>query len=194
MGGRGSNSMNRILGGRKWESVVRQGEAGIRNNSFETGIVYDRTGKELFRETQNDKNNVAFTVAQCSLMKDAILTHNHPTEKTFSVDDVETLVKNDLYIIRATSAGKTFELERIDNKPKYDRSEFFPVFHDMVAVELFNNRNTYNNATKDWLNGDITTKQYHAICDKLEKDLDKEKRKWLKRNAKLYGYRYKEYK
>jgi len=60
------------------EQRIRQGEQSISLNSYETAIVYDTDGNELFRQ-DGDEHSVIFTIEQINQIKGNIITHNHPS-------------------------------------------------------------------------------------------------------------------
>lgn len=59
------------------ETLIRQKEDEIRLNPYETAIIFDEYGNELFRK-KGDETSVGFTYAEIRRMKGKILTHNHP--------------------------------------------------------------------------------------------------------------------
>jgi hypothetical protein len=79
-------------------------EDRIRHDTVETAIVFDLRGNELFRRT-GDEQAVDFSDDELALMRDAILTHNHPIDLPFSYADLELASVNDLAMIRAVSPG-----------------------------------------------------------------------------------------
>lgn len=118
-------------------------------------------------------------------MKGATLTHNHPSNSTFSAEDISLLTYRGLEAIRATGTGKTYQLKLL--KGTYNRN----VFAD-----------EYKRAQRK--NKSITDKKYDRIkhlqysdmgkfqseCNKLNKELNELNSQWLKKNSKTYGYKY----
>lgn len=98
---------------------LREEENSIRNNTYETGVVLDSDGKVLLKK-KGDDGQVTFTGREISLMKDKILTHNHPSGNkdrysighAFSGDDYAASVECNLKELRAVTKGYTFSMKR----------------------------------------------------------------------------------
>lgn len=103
---------------------IAQGENGIRMNAkFETAILYDKEGNVLL-DKRGKATSVSFSKEDCHLMKDGILTHNHPRGwryaenklghigNSFSPADICTAVSTDLAEIRAVTPTYTFSMKR----------------------------------------------------------------------------------
>lgn len=64
-------------------------ESSIANNAFETVVMFDSKGKEIYRKIGND-NEVIFDIPPNA----SIITHNHPiggyANPMFSLEDLET--------------------------------------------------------------------------------------------------------
>lgn len=115
-----------VLGGTdmKINKIVADVENEIRmNKSHETGMVIDKNGKILV-DKRGESFRVKFTDGECDLMKDAVVTHNHPRGwgygdrdlgrmgNSFSMDDLSLAVYNDVAEIRAVTPNYTFSLKR----------------------------------------------------------------------------------
>lgn len=86
--------------------ALKSVENEIRNQDFETAAVFDKNGKMLFRK-DGGKDYVSFTDEEVTLMKGAIVTHNHPSGGSFSREDGIMLANGKLREIRAV--GKEWE-------------------------------------------------------------------------------------
>lgn len=87
-------------------------EDQIRHQNYETAAVVDKDGKALIYK-DGAKNNVGFTRMECMMMKDNVLTHNHPGSSMFSYEDTNCFVRNNMKEIRATTRdGTTYSLKR----------------------------------------------------------------------------------
>jgi len=108
----------------KINKIVADVEKEIRmNKSHETGIVIGKDGKVLV-DKRGKAFEVKFTDSECILMKDAIITHNHPRGwkagdndlgrigNSFSKDDFTLAIYNDVAEIRAVTPNYTFALKR----------------------------------------------------------------------------------
>ncbi len=118
-------------------------------------------------------------------MKGANLTHNHPSNSTFSGTDISLLTYRELKSIRATGKNRTYQLTKINGN--FPRNEFAKAF-----TEAYNRNKT------------ITDKEYNRLrhlkitdpvrfkneCHRLDVKLNTMNSEWLKENSKKYGYRY----
>jgi hypothetical protein len=87
------------------DGIVKVSEMELRYLSYlrdrETGIIFDIDGNEITR-TGGDSDVVVWSDDDIVLMKDAVMTHNHPvTGGSFSISDVELAMKADMVEIRA---------------------------------------------------------------------------------------------
>lgn len=93
----------------KTRTIVRGIEKEIHKLSYETGAIIDKSGVVL--QKVNGARNEVFVDG--SLLKGAIMTHNHPNGGSFSVQDIDSFLQCDAYQIRATTPqGKTFVLTK----------------------------------------------------------------------------------
>ena len=90
-------------------SNIEVAEEGIAYNNFETAIVFELSGHELFR-VEGKFGHVSFTSAQITQMQGMIVSHNHPyksnddgtvTLVSMSVDDLELAYSCCLHELRA---------------------------------------------------------------------------------------------
>ena len=87
-------------------------EDQIRHQDMESSALVDKDGNVLFFK-DGIENEVSFTKAECLMMKDNILTHNHPGSSMFSNEDVDLWAYWGLQGIRATTReGVTYSIER----------------------------------------------------------------------------------
>lgn len=66
--------------------IVRSAEDEIRRDSFETLLVFDRTGREILRKP-GQRDNVQLTVAEYRHLRGRVVTHDHPHGWTFPPTD-----------------------------------------------------------------------------------------------------------
>lgn len=112
---------------RRLYSAVTKVEDEIRmNKAFETSVVFDKDGNILL-DKRGKSRSVAFAEDEYMKMKDAIMTHNHPSGwsypersimrigNSFSVQDVCLAVGNDVAEMRAVTPNYTFVLKRPQN-------------------------------------------------------------------------------
>lgn len=106
------------------KELIKQ-ENIIRKNNFETGILVDQNGKVILTKG-GAKYEVKFEPQEIPMMKDCVLTHNHPRgweykENTlgrignsFSTADILLAVHANLAEIRAVTPTHTFIMQRPD--------------------------------------------------------------------------------
>lgn len=83
-------------------------EHSIRGNTdYETAFIFDGDGKQL-KKIKGGKKSVDIGKPP----KDSIITHNHPSNVSFSTADVITAVTHDVKEIRAVGKTYTYSLKR----------------------------------------------------------------------------------
>ena len=92
--------------------LVLDYEAEIKGNKVELAGVYDLNGNLIFKKEGN-KNSVSFSFYEQFAMQGKVLTHNHPLETGFSVEDIEMAFYNKLSEIRAVTKKHTYSLAPI---------------------------------------------------------------------------------
>lgn len=101
-------------------NAVRAAEAEIAtNNAFETAIIFDDAGNEVWRQ-QGDGRSVDVSEAiNRGLLSDRIFTHNHPNANglpddtnTFSSSDWRIAIQQNVRVMRAVTATHEFTLTR----------------------------------------------------------------------------------
>lgn len=94
---------------------IQKVENKIRNQNFESAAVIDKDGNELFFK-DGQRSFVSFTPNESMQMRGNTLTHNHPRCSMFSVEDLQVLIKNDMYEMRATNRdGTTYSMKRAED-------------------------------------------------------------------------------
>lgn len=88
-------------------------ENEFRARRVEHAAVFDRgTAEIVLKKTSNEPNYVSFTPREALLMKDRILTHNHPTSGAFSREDIFLAAETDLAEIRVSSVRADYRFRR----------------------------------------------------------------------------------
>ena len=122
-------------------------ENRISKKSYEEAYLYDQKGNVLLHKT-GLRNEVSFSDAEIALMKNGILTHNHPLGTTFSPDDIYMAIVGNLQEIRAvTSTRGTYVLRRNENlhlMPDYDE------FNEEYKRLYFSLKRVYKQKYPDW--------------------------------------------
>lgn len=69
---------------------LRKDEESLARRSKENAVVYDSEGKYLFTKRGTTKE-IEFTKSEGRRMKDGIVTHNHPSGASFSMQDINLM-------------------------------------------------------------------------------------------------------
>lgn len=127
-------------------------ENSIRKNSkFETAVAFGKNGNIVI-DKRGTTTRVAFKNEECAMMKDCVLTHNHPSgwsakENTigrigssFSYADISLSINRDVAEIRAVTPTYTFSMKRPTNgwgvnvgKLKND----FDIANENMRIKMF---------------------------------------------------------
>lgn len=153
----------------KQMKVVHEIEDKIRNQDYESAACVDKDGNVLLFK-DGEQSQVAFTQEENALMKDNVLTHNHPSSSIFSKEDVDYWLGNDLQEIRATNRlGITYSLSRGEGFEK-ETSEYFAVaFRINQGKALTKAQKTLDDMGYQWkiANGEVTVEQANAEFRKI---------------------------
>ncbi|GAV13707.1 hypothetical protein [Paenibacillus sp. NAIST15-1] len=97
-------------------STIKYLEDMIKNEGFEHGVIFDSKGNVLSKLiTDSHPTKINFSPYKDQI-KDAIVTHNHPTNGMFSWQDFETAIAFDAAEIRASLPNNvTFSMKRGSN-------------------------------------------------------------------------------
>jgi hypothetical protein len=68
------------------EQAVRAQEDAIRHDAVESAYAFDQQGHLILAKT-GTQDEVAFSADEIALLKDAVVTHNHPPELALPPDD-----------------------------------------------------------------------------------------------------------
>lgn len=170
-----------------YKNFIEQTESRIVvNTSVEEAVCCTREGKQLFSHT-GISNRVDFSSDQLQQMKDAVLTHNHPSGGTFSTSDVELFAKRNLFRIRATSANVSYQLERKNNADGDGLLSGYKKAQEEIARAK--NR-ALSELKKDYLKGKITNTDIQEKMTEIYSKSNSDADNWLKENAQNFGYRY----
>lgn len=89
--------------------AVQSREDEIRNSPNERLSLFNESGKEIFRNDKGGEHGVSYPD---ELGGNAIVTHNHPSGRSFSDDDVFGSVTLNGKEIRAVTSDRTYSLKR----------------------------------------------------------------------------------
>lgn len=141
---------------------IRALEEKIKKQDFESAALFDKEGNQLFFK-DGQSNFVKFTDEEGAQMKDGILTHNHPRNSPFSIEDVETFLDAELYEIRAVTTDRGVSvLRRTDAKDAMFDARLFKQEYEYLFTNAAR-RATQELDDKGYRekieNGDISEKQ-----------------------------------
>lgn len=165
----GSNSFSDISKGKLYQQ-----ERTISANDYETAVLYDKNGNELF-SVEGNAGEVRFTKEQIEQMKGSILTHNHPNGTVFSPEDVYMLYKGQLAEIRACNIQGVYILRHIGDWDKH-----------IIDYSKLND--------EYWKSMNIVGEQYKEVAAKEGKNILEYLRQMeedgMKRFADKYGFEF----
>ena len=159
--------------------VVSDIESDIRmNKRFETGVCVDLKGNVII-DKRGGLSSVEFTSEECSMMKNCIFTHNHPSGwsypendicrigNSFSVQDMYLAISCNMAEIRAVTPNYTFSLRRPGEEWNIDLQDFLKDYEkeDNKLHREFTGR--INNGTLTI--SQATSAHFHILCKRLAK-------------------------
>lgn len=177
---------------KRYREKLQDADKLIRDRKYEIAVLIDKNGKTLFVETQNNTGSVKFTPQQSAMMKGNTLTHNHPSGSTFSVADIDTLERTGLYKIKAVGEKDGYELDYTITRKKKTTPGFKDEYEKYQKERKKEHNAYYNKIKADNAAGKISDEEYNKKVVKLNKKVNNEGRKWLKKNASKFGYKYSE--
>jgi hypothetical protein len=97
----------------KATDAIRRVEVELRGLDHERGLIFDADGKVLDRTGKGHAHGLYFTPEQQALMRDQVMTHNHPSgDVPFSGTDVLAFSDMNVREGRVVGKTKTFRLLR----------------------------------------------------------------------------------
>ena len=145
--------------------AIHDVEDQIRHQDYESSACVDKDGKVLFFK-DGEESQVAFTRDECLVMKDNILTHNHPGSSMFSKEDVDMFVVWQMQGIRATNrAGITYSIERGDDYTPEKGDDFRLTFR-------FNTTKAMQQAQKNMADDGVPWKLTNGLMTQEEANVE----------------------
>lgn len=176
-GGRGASSSN------IYNNILSIEKDRIGQTSEKLTIL-SKNGKVL-KELDGGENYVDAREYR-DIMKDAIVTHNHPQGDNFSKQDIKELTDSDIYELRASTSNEVYSIK----KGKKPSKEFYDAYkdQDMASYNYANEKlqKMVNNNTLGYIPRD---NPYRFNLDR-QKYKAEYKDEWLRKNARKYGYIY----
>lgn len=173
-------SVGGASGGGAFRKALSSVENRIYNGDTETAVVVDKDGNILIDKSEGKKSEVAFTEEEASKMKDAVVTHNHPSSTTFSWQDVQLLVMRELSEIRAVAKDGNLVYSLKKDVLNELSSDFWYDYY--VAQQMYK-----TNVVDDIWNKSAQTDADAVRCNKMCTDY---MHQWLTDNSRRYGFIY----
>lgn len=98
-------------------------ENAIRGQDYETMAAFDNKGKKIFEWTNNEPSSVAPPNGWAKYFKDnggAVITHNHPSSSSFSLQDLMTAASNDIPELRIASEKFNYSIKAPEGWPSVE--------------------------------------------------------------------------
>lgn len=160
-----------VFDSKKYAESIKAEEQKIYTDKTETAILFDKHGNVLFRESSNATNYVQFSDEQLKKMKNATLTHNHPSNSTFSSEDVELFTDRGLKAIRATGEERTYQLQKV-SKADFDNN-FAPDYRFAMSDNKKITDEKYFDIDSKYNDGLISYSEYAEKLKNLNVELNK---------------------
>lgn len=183
MGGRGSSFESQ-----GYSSKMRNAEGKIYRDEIESAVLLDNRGNVIFNESSGERSAVHFSKEQLKQMRNANLTHNHPSNSTFSSEDIAVLTQHGLRSIRATGENRTYQLTKI--KGSVANLNFHSDFKTAMQQNKKVTDKMYKDYEKQYNRGKISYTEFQNKMPELNTHLNRLNSEWLKKNSKKYGYKY----
>ena len=145
----------------------RLDEASIAGHKNEYGILYDSQGNRILKK-RGEKDRIVYTDEETALMPGGVLTHNHPSGATFSVDDIDMMGRTGITELRAVGRDGVYVIrqpaewpEGINSFEKLEKeySEIQSSLQNEMYEEVLSGRITTDN--------DYSIEYQRRILDKL---------------------------
>lgn len=181
----------------KMEKRLRDIEFRYQDEKVEHGLALDKDGNIL----EHNKGEEGQVGISSNLLdnEDAIFTHNHPDYEmdgyswnggVFSDADVEIISRHpNLLEFRAVDTKRGYALRRIV-PPSQARGKDFYAAYAKAWDEQAEKAEVFSSKMMDSGKFNDTDGSYQTMCFTR---FNKGMRKWLRNNAKKYGYEYREY-
>ena len=173
------------IGDDKLDERITAIEDEIRMNAdYETAVLFDKKGKILI-DKRGEASRVGFSKAELDMMKDGVLTHNHPKGWSYpensvrrignslSIEDFETAITGDLAEIRAVTPHYTFSMKRPEKGWGVTKERFVKEYDKLENKLLKENKARI--AKKTLTADQATVSHYHTLAQSI---------------AKKYGWKY----
>ena len=135
----------------------RLDEASIAGHKNEYGILYDSQGNRILKK-RGEKDRIVYTDEETALMPGGVLTHNHPSGATFSVDDIDMMGRTGVTELRAIGRDGVYVIRQPAEWPEGINS-FEKLEKEYSEIQL----SLQNEMYEEVLSGRITTDNDYSI-------------------------------
>jgi hypothetical protein len=122
--------------------TIDEAERRLAAAPIEWAVVFDRSGRQLFRQ-RGTRHTVSFSTQDVPLLRDATVVHNHPREEgeraedlTLSLTDLVFAVRFDVAEMRVVTTGWRFTLRRPESGWPVDETVIGEVYNELFAAEI----------------------------------------------------------
>ncbi len=134
----------------EWAEVAKkellQDEKVLSVRDKETAVIYGPNGKFLFQKRGSNKE-VQFTKSEVKRMKDGVITHNHPSGSSFSLEDINLFRESKASEIRVTTEKGVYFLRKPNKWPEaINTREKLKTERNSIAIEV---KGKYNKLYKE---------------------------------------------
>ena len=157
------------LGDAVFNKVLLESEEFLRKQKdIEWGIILDKDGNTLLKKKGTEKS-IVFTEAEVFKMKDNVFTHNHPSQQSFSMADIDLLAEYGLSEARAITSGFSYSA-RLKLPNDISVEDF--------RIELYKKEYAYRASTQYQLESGIMTweemapEYWHTFWNSLNTEID----------------------
>ena len=153
---------------------ARRIEDSLKSYKYEVGTILDEKGNIVWQGSQGEYSSVS---PPSGLVKDNIITHNHPMDGTFTPDDIYSFIMEQGLELRAsTTMGVTYSLRRTETIDKSFYINYVEVVNEHIEPIKAEARSL----------GLSKLESDRYLARKLTKILDP----WLLENSYEYGFIY----
>ena len=153
-----------------FEEMVKEHEKTIKDNNFETAIVLDDKGDVVFSK-KGKKSSVSFNAKELEKFRGNRLTHNHPRNTSFSIDDIDVSAEFGVTEIRACGRKYIYSMKPGETgwNKKYFDEKIKPLYNKYdkeVYAELAPQVKSGKLSYEEW-----NMIHHHKVWERVSKDL-----------------------
>ncbi|MCM1286556.1 MAG: hypothetical protein NC213_10295 [Acetobacter sp.] len=117
------------------QDKIRRDESIISGNNYETALVYDKNGNRILTR-KGVRDEVKFKNKDLPLLKNSVITHNHPSGSCFSSQDIRMLKESGANEIRAVTRNKFYSIKAPEKWSENVKSYDIDKMQNKYEIEL----------------------------------------------------------